>query len=45
MIVAIRRTIIEDVLVENPDFCDLDAITRQIERETLTFIMDIENLK
>ncbi len=35
-------SIVEDVLVENPDFSDLDALTRQIERGTLKFIEDIE---
>jgi hypothetical protein len=27
----------------NPDFSDLDALTTQIESETLKFIEDIEN--
>jgi hypothetical protein len=35
-------SIVEHVLVENPDFGDLDALTRQIERGTLIFIKDIE---
>ena len=35
-------SIIEDVLVENPDFSDLDALTEQIERGTLKFIKDVE---
>lgn len=34
--------IIEDVLVENPDFGDLDALTEQIERGTLNFIENVE---
>jgi len=34
--------IIEAVLVEEPDFSDLDALTEQIERSTLDFIEDIE---
>ncbi len=36
-------SIIEHILVENPDFSDLDALTKQIERETLKFITDIES--
>jgi len=35
--------IVEYILVDDPDFSDLDALTRQIERETLKFIKDIEN--
>ena len=35
-------SIIEYVLVDNPDFCNLDALTKQIEEGTLTFIKDIE---
>jgi hypothetical protein len=35
-------SIIEDVLVEEPDFSDLDALTEQIERGTLDFIEDVE---
>jgi hypothetical protein len=36
-------SIIEDILVDNPDFSDLDDLTRKIEKGTLNFIMDIEN--
>ena len=36
-------SIIEYILVDNPDFGDLDTLTRQIERGTLNFIKDIEN--
>ena len=35
--------IVEHVLVDNPDFSDLDTLTKQIERGTLNFIKDIEN--
>ena len=35
-------SIIEDVLVEEPDFSDLDTLTEQIERGTLDFIKDVE---
>jgi len=35
-------SIVEHVLAENPDFGDLDALTRQIEKGTLMFIKDIE---
>ena len=34
--------IIEHDLVENPDFCNLDVLTEQIERKTLKFISDVE---
>jgi hypothetical protein len=36
-------SIIENVLVENPDFSDLDALTKIIEKGTLDFIKDVEN--
>jgi hypothetical protein len=36
-------SIIEHILVDNPDFRDLDALTDQIERETLKFIKDVES--
>lgn len=36
-------SIIEDVLVDNPDFNDLDSLTKQIEQGTLKFIKDVEN--
>jgi hypothetical protein len=36
-------SIIEYVLVENPDFSDLDTLTKQIERGTLKFIKDVED--
>lgn len=35
-------SILEHVLVDNPDFSDLDALTRQIEQGTLKFIKDVE---
>jgi hypothetical protein len=35
-------SIVEYVLVENPDFSDLAALTAQIEISTLKFIKDIE---
>lgn len=35
-------SIIEGVLVADPDFSDLDALTRQIESGTATFIEDVE---
>ena len=34
-------SILEYVLVDKPDFSDLDALTRQIETETLQFIKDV----
>ena len=36
-------SIIEYILVDNPDFSDLDNLTVQIERGTLNFISDIED--
>lgn len=35
--------IVEHILVDNPDFRDLDYLTDQIESETLKFIMDVES--
>jgi len=36
-------SILEGILVENPDFSDLNALTKQIERGTLKFIEDVES--
>ncbi len=36
-------SIVEHVLVENADFSNLEALTRQIEEESLKFIADIES--
>jgi hypothetical protein len=36
-------SIMEYILVDNPDFSDLDALTKQIERETLKFIKEVES--
>jgi hypothetical protein len=36
-------SILECVVVDDPDFSDLDALTQQIERGTLKFIRDIES--
>jgi len=36
-------SILEGILVENPDFSDLEVLAKQIERETLKFIEDVEN--
>jgi hypothetical protein len=35
-------SIIEHRLVDNPDFSDLDALTSQIERSSLGFLVDVE---
>ena len=35
--------IIEGILVDKPDFSNLDSLTRQIEAGTLTFINDVES--
>ncbi len=37
-------SIMEYILVDNPDFSDLDNLTEQIETGTLEFINDVENL-
>lgn len=36
-------SIIEYVLVDQPDFSDLNALTEQIEYETIKFIKDVED--
>ena len=36
-------SIIEYILVDNPDFSNLDTLTKQIETGTLKFIKDVEN--
>jgi hypothetical protein len=36
-------SIAEFTVVENPDFRDLDTLTKQIERRTLKFIKDVED--
>jgi hypothetical protein len=36
-------SILEFILVDNPDFSDLDKLTRKIENGTLKFIKDVEN--
>ena len=36
-------SILEYVVVENPDFGDLDILTQQIERGTLQFINEVDN--
>jgi hypothetical protein len=35
--------ILDHILIDHPDFRDLDELTKQIERETLKFIKNIEN--
>jgi hypothetical protein len=35
-------SIVEHILVDNPDFSDLDVLTRQIETGVLKFIQDVE---
>jgi hypothetical protein len=37
-------SIVESVLVENPDFGDLNTLTKQIEKGTLRFIQDVETV-
>lgn len=36
-------SVLEQVLVENPDFSDPDVLTRQIEHGTMKFIQDVES--
>ncbi|MBN1682727.1 hypothetical protein JW865_04150 [Candidatus Bathyarchaeota archaeon] len=35
-------SILENVLIENPDFNNLDALTKQIDEGTIKFINDVE---
>ncbi|HUU88198.1 MAG TPA: hypothetical protein VMX17_10655, partial [Candidatus Glassbacteria bacterium] len=35
--------IIEHILINNPDFSDLDTLTKQIENGALKFIEDVEH--
>jgi hypothetical protein len=37
-------SVVEHTLVDNPDFDDLDTLTRQIENVTIKFIKDIEGI-
>ena len=34
--------IVDHIIINDPDFCDLDTLTKQIERGTLKFIKDVE---
>lgn len=36
--------VVEHVLAENPDFSDLNRLTKQIEQEAVNFISEIESL-
>jgi len=36
-------SILDYILVDNPDFSELDTLTKQIENGTLKFIKDVEN--
>ena len=36
-------SILEHILVDHPDFRNLDQLSQQIERETLKFIKDVES--
>jgi len=36
-------SIVEYILVDNPDFSDVDTLTQQIEEGTLKFITDVES--
>jgi Family of unknown function (DUF7000) len=36
-------SIIDSIVVDNPDFSDLDALTEEAEIETMIFLEDIEN--
>ena len=35
-------SVVEHVLVDNPNFSNLDALTKQVEQHALKFIPDIE---
>jgi len=34
--------IVDHILIDHPDFSDLDDLTKQIESETLDFIKEVE---
>jgi hypothetical protein len=36
-------SILEYILVDSPDFSELDTLTNKIEKETLRFIKDVES--
>ncbi len=36
-------SILEHIIVESPDFSDLDALTKEIEIDTLKFLNDVES--
>jgi hypothetical protein len=36
-------SVLEHILVDSPDFSDLEALTKQIEQGTVKFIQDVEN--
>jgi hypothetical protein len=36
-------SIVESILVDNPDFSDLDSLTKKIEKGTLNFVKDVED--
>ena len=36
-------SIVEHVLIDNPDFSDVEVLTKQIDKEALKFIRDVEN--
>ncbi|MBK9924530.1 MAG: hypothetical protein IPP66_04485 [Anaerolineales bacterium] len=36
-------SILEHIVADNPDFHDLDTLTKHIEKETVKFIKDVEN--
>ncbi len=37
-------SIVEHLLVENPDFSNLDALTNQIEKETIKFVLSTQDI-
>jgi hypothetical protein len=41
--VKVVDSVVEHILVDNPDFSDTDALTKQIEQGSLEFIRDIES--
>jgi hypothetical protein len=36
-------SVLDHILVDNPDFSDLDVLTKQLEKGTLKFTKDVEN--
>jgi len=36
-------SIVEDIMIDNPDFIDIDALTIQIKKGNVKFIQEVKN--